>query len=91
MSGLTLGNRVYLRTRHCPIDPGNRDTVELVFHELIHVMQFRRNPFLFFFQYLLDHLRHGYRNNPAEVEARQFAAQLADQYFCDRGDLSKMS
>ena len=34
MSGLTLANRVYLRVEHCPIDPSNRATVELVLHEL---------------------------------------------------------
>src|SRR5262249_15144378 len=81
MSGLTLANRVYLRAEHCPIDPSNRTTVELVFHELAHVLQFRRHPFLFPFRYLLQHLRYGYTNNPAEVEARQIAANLAEQYF----------
>jgi hypothetical protein len=85
MSGLTLANRVYLRAEHCPIDPSNRGTVELVFHELAHVLQFRRNPLLFPFRYLLHHLRHGYANNPAEVEARHVAAQMAAEYFRDRG------
>ena len=81
MSGLTLANRVYLRAEHCPIDPSNRTSVELVFHELAHVLQFRRHPFLFPLQYLLQHLRYGYANNPAEVEARQIATNLAEQYF----------
>jgi hypothetical protein len=85
MSGLTLANRVYLRAEHCPIDPADRGTVELVFHELTHVLQFRRSPLLFPFRYLLHHLRYGYANNPAEVDARLSAAQLADQYFRDRG------
>ena len=81
MSGLTLANRVYLRSEHCPIDPADRCTVELVFHELAHVRQFRRNPLLFPLRYLLHHIRYGYANNPAEVEARQVAAQLAEKYF----------
>lgn len=81
MSGLTLANRVYLRTEHCPIDPANRSTVELVFHELIHVMQFRANPILFPLRYVLRHLRYGYVRNPSEAEARQRAAQLTDEYF----------
>jgi len=58
MSGLTLANRVYLRVEHCPIDPSNRATVELVLHELAHMLHFRRNPFLFRFRYLLHHLRY---------------------------------
>src|SRR5262245_32003575 len=44
MSGLTLANRVYLRAEHCPIDASNKDTIELVLHELVHVLQFRKNP-----------------------------------------------
>src|SRR5262249_7742590 len=74
MSGLTLGNRVYLRDEHCPIDPTNRRTIELVFHELAHVLQFRSDPFRFPFRYLVNHFRYGYLNNPAEIEARQFSA-----------------
>jgi len=81
MSGLTLANRVYLRAEHCPVDPTNRSTVELVFHELVHVLQFRRNPIRFPFRYLLHHIQYGYANNPAEVEARRIAAQLMDEYF----------
>jgi hypothetical protein len=84
MSGLTLANRVYLRSKHCPIEPANRGTVGLVFHELVHVLQFRRNPLLFPFRYLLQHFRYGYANNPAEVEARQLSARLVDEYFRDR-------
>jgi hypothetical protein len=85
MSGLTLGNRVYLRTEYCPIDPSNRGTVELIFHELAHILQFRRDPMLFPLKYLLHHARYGYAGNPAEIEARQFAARLVSQYFRDPG------
>jgi hypothetical protein len=81
MAGLTLANHVYLRAEHCPIDPGNAFTVELVFHEIAHVLQFRRNPLRFPLRYLLNHFRYGYARNPAEVEARQFATRMAAQYF----------
>jgi hypothetical protein len=84
VTALTLWNRVYLRSDYGPIDPEIRATVELVFHELIHVMQFRRNPLIFPLRYLLQHLRYGYMNNPAEVEARSCARQLAATYFRDR-------
>ena len=81
ISGLTLANRVYLRAEHCPIDPSDKNTVELIFHELLHVLQFRRNPLRFPFRYLIHHFRYGYTNNPAEAEARNFAAQMVDEYF----------
>jgi hypothetical protein len=81
MSGLTLGNRVYVRSQHCPINPRNEETVNLIFHELIHVVQFRKNPFLFPFRYIRDHLTHGYAGNPAEIEARRWAAHLTQQFF----------
>jgi hypothetical protein len=81
MSGLTLANRVYLRAEHCPIDASDRNTVKLIFHELAHVLQFRRNPLRFPFRYLLHHFRYGYVNNPAEAEARDFAGRKMDEYF----------
>jgi hypothetical protein len=42
----------------------------LLQHELAHVRQWRQRPFTFPLRYLWQHLRHGYRNNPFEVEAR---------------------
>jgi hypothetical protein len=84
MSGLTLGNRIYVRDEHCPIDATNEWTVELIFHELVHVLQFRRNPIRFPLRYVLHHFRYGYQNNPAEVEARRLAAQFAQRYFSDQ-------
>jgi hypothetical protein len=84
MSGLTLGNRVFLRRDSCPIGPAARKSVELVFHELAHVLQFRKNPLRFPLRYLLHQFRFGYANNPAEVEARRFAAEVADEYCRDR-------
>ena len=81
VEGVTLWNTVYLTENHCPIDLFDRRTVELIFHELIHVEQFRRNTISFPFKYLLGHIRYGYWMNPAEVEARSRAARLTKIYF----------
>jgi hypothetical protein len=41
-------------------------------HELCHVKQYEQHGFLLFlFKYLLESIRHGYRNNRFEIEARQ--------------------
>jgi len=70
LAGLTLWNRVYVVEDKWP-------DLELVIHELVHVLQFRRNPILFPFRYIIDHLRYGYEANPAEVEARETASRIA--------------
>lgn len=75
--GLTLWNRVYLVENCWCLDPPDRFPSELLLHELVHVLQYRRNPVLFPLRYLLNHLRLGYDKNPAEVEARETAARLA--------------
>lgn len=46
----------------------------LLRHELAHVAQWSRSPFLFPIRYTLAHLRHGYAANPFEVEAREAEA-----------------
>jgi len=41
-------------------------------HELCHIKQFKENGFvLFLAKYLWESLKHGYRNNKYEVEARE--------------------
>lgn len=45
-------------------------TPRLLRHELTHVRQWLRDPLLFPVRYTLGFLRHGYRGNPYEVEAR---------------------
>jgi hypothetical protein len=45
-------------------------TDRLLRHELAHVEQWRRHPLTFPLRYTWQHLRHGYRANPYEVEAR---------------------
>jgi hypothetical protein len=46
----------------------------LIRHELTHVRQWRERPVSFPLRYAWNHLRHGYRRNPYEVEARQAEA-----------------
>jgi hypothetical protein len=58
-----------------------RATLELVLHELVHVAQYRANPLTFPLRYLLNHLRYGYDQNPAEVEARDTASRLSAAFF----------
>jgi hypothetical protein len=45
-------------------------TPRLLSHELAHVRQWQQRPFTFPLHYSWLHLRHGYRANPYEVEAR---------------------
>ena len=41
-------------------------------HELCHVKQFQQNGYLFFIaKYLWESIKHGYRNNKYEIEARK--------------------
>jgi hypothetical protein len=78
--GLTLGDHVLIRQGLCPIDPCDAGGVELLLHELVHVEQHRADP-TFPARYVVDHARFGYRNNPAEVAARDRAAQLLAAYL----------
>lgn len=55
------------------VDPGATLTPSLLTHELVHVRQWQEDP-LFPLRYTLATLRHGYWNNPYEVEARAIAA-----------------
>jgi len=82
-SGFTLFRSIYLRESFFPIEPADYGTVELIFHELVHVSQFRRRPLLFPLSYLLRLATHGYWNHPAECEARDRARVLAEQYYAD--------
>lgn len=38
-------------------------------HELVHVRQYEQRPFIQAFLYVLETLRHGYKNNKYEIEA----------------------
>jgi hypothetical protein len=68
-AGVTLGRTIL-------VPPGAPPPAALIVHELVHVEQWR-DP-LFPLRYSAAWLRHGYRNNPYEVEAyrrqREFVA-----------------
>lgn len=57
------------------LDPSVHLTPDLLAHELAHVRQWRADP-LFPLRYSLATLRHGYHDNPYEVEARAAAARV---------------
>src|SRR5687767_2969137 len=59
MDGLTLWRTIYLKDHFWAPDALNRGAIELLFHELTHVEQFRRNPLRFPVRYLIDHFRFG--------------------------------
>lgn len=74
LGGMLAGMRrpasaVTLR-RTIVLHPGAPLTERLLQHELAHVRQWRADPLLFPLRYAWAHLRHGYRDNPYEVEAR---------------------
>lgn len=64
MSAITLWNRVYVRE-------ARRLPQHIIRHELRHVEQwYALGPVKFLARYLWESLRHGYYNNPFEVDAR---------------------
>jgi hypothetical protein len=81
IDGLTLWRGIYLRENFYPVDPCDPEKVELLLHELVHVLQFRKDPLRFPLLYLINHLRYGYWNNPAEVEARAISEKLIQEYL----------
>jgi hypothetical protein len=76
--GITLWNRIWMRE---PFDLDCEERFELLFHELVHVRQFAKNPVGFPLRYLMGLVLKGYWNHPAEVEARAVAAELRGKYF----------
>lgn len=62
-AAVTLGRTIV-------VNPRVRLSARLLAHELAHVRQWRAD-LLFPLRYTLATLRHGYRDNPYEVEARQ--------------------
>ncbi|HEY4490319.1 MAG TPA: hypothetical protein VJC12_03665 [Candidatus Paceibacterota bacterium] len=45
-------------------------------HELIHVKQYQRAPFIYPFLYLIELFRNGYKNNKYEIEAYDDAGNV---------------
>lgn len=76
MVGITLGNRIYLRAG--AYVPGTPSGVELLGHELIHVVQYQNG--MTYAGYLWAS-RKGYRKNRYEVEAYSIGARMRAD-FC---------
>jgi hypothetical protein len=66
------------------VHPGVPLSPRLIRHELAHVRQWQEYPLSFPLRYAWNHLRHGYRSNPFEVEARR-AEEDAGTSSADRG------
>lgn len=62
-AAVTLGSTIV-------VHPDAPVSDRLLRHELVHVRQWSRRPLAFPLLYVLEHVRHGYRNNRYEVEAR---------------------
>ena len=62
-AAVTLGRTIL-------IHPEAAATERLIYHELAHVRQWERYPITFPFRYIRAHIRHGYRDNPYERDAR---------------------
>jgi hypothetical protein len=58
------------------VRPGVELTPSLLAHELAHVRQWSNDP-LFPLRYCVATLKHGYNNNPYEVEARAIARAVS--------------
>ena len=70
-AAVTLGRTIL-------VAPGTLVTPRLVRHELMHVTQWERHPVTFPIRYIGAHIRHGYRDNPYEREARAAEAGPAE-------------
>ncbi|HKU18104.1 MAG TPA: hypothetical protein VJP80_02415 [Candidatus Saccharimonadales bacterium] len=55
---------------------GNKLMANDLEHELVHVAQYQREPFVHAFLYVFASLRHGYRNNKYEIEAYKKAGNV---------------
>ncbi len=62
---------------------------ELVVHEYHHVMKQWNTGRLTVLRYLIESLRHGYWNNPFEVEARDMATRHAGFYSAGQRGVAK--
>lgn len=68
--GIVIGRNILFS------EPGPEIPTWLLRHELEHAyQQIREGRFLFYLKYFVSSLRHGYKNNPFEVEARDRQSQ----------------
>lgn len=70
-AAVTLGDTII-------VHPDVQLSARLLQHELMHVEQWRRQPWSFAWRYAWNHLRYGYRDNPYEVAARAAETDRAD-------------
>jgi len=70
LSGMARNAAAVTLGRTIIVHPDVQLTERLLRHELAHVRQWQRAPLTFPLRYIWQHLRHGYRDNPYEVEAR---------------------
>jgi hypothetical protein len=73
---VTRRQRIYLRYGRAEFFAN----AELVVHEYHHVMKQWNTGRLTVFRYLIETFRHGYWNNPFEVEARDIASRYRGYY-----------
>lgn len=70
LSGMSCPAAAVTLGRLIIVHPDVPLTERLLRHELAHVRQWQRAPITFPLRYAWQHLKHGYRDNPYEVEAR---------------------
>ncbi len=92
--GITFGKRIFIQPDLIGKDFENRRqlSLELAAHEIVHVLQYKKDGFVrFFYKYLTSYLRNlrvkkdwsaagrheAYREIPFEKEAREIAAEFA--------------
>jgi hypothetical protein len=71
--GIARGNRIYFRQG--AYAAGTAKGLALLGHELVHVGQYRRGAT--WLSFLLSYARHGYRNSPLELAARETQQRIA--------------
>ncbi len=81
---VTRRNRIYLRHDAATF----LADIDLVLHEYFHVLGQWNTGQLTVCGYLLETLRHGYWNNPFEVEARAFASRHGRFYSVQSAAMS---
>jgi hypothetical protein len=77
LAGMSRAAAAVTVGRAIVVHPDQALEARLIRHELAHVAQWRRAPLTFPLRYVLAHLRHGYADNPYEVEARRAEGRAA--------------
>jgi hypothetical protein len=75
-NGITLGDDIYFKEG--AYSPGTPEGIEILGHELTHAAQFDSD--LNYIKYIWDS-RHGYENNPHEIEAYDKGEEIRNDVF----------